>query len=85
MNWNPPCRPPPPIPDSGRAFYQVLLASDVYVLGQANPPADGGRLSAGAQVSLAHWQMQDGNQVIPLFSSLEMLQKSISEPQSYLR
>lgn len=65
-------------------FYQVLLASDVFVLGLANPPADGGQLPAGAQVSLAHWQMQDGTQVIPFFTSLEILQQTISEPQSYL-
>lgn len=67
-------------------FYEVLLNSDVFVLGTAGAPDVDGELNleAGQEVQIQSWEKADGSPVIPFFSSLEVLQKSISSEESYL-
>ncbi len=66
-------------------FYKVLLDSDIYVLGSAGGTGEGIlNLAAGSKVEIVNWEKQDGTPVIPFFSSLEVLQKSIETEQSYM-
>ena len=65
-------------------FFQVLLNSTVYVLGSAGASEGTVSLEAGTRIGIQHWEKRDGTPVIPFFSSLEVLQKSIETEQSYL-
>lgn len=68
-------------------FSSVLLGSTVYVLGNTGSSIEENKvtnLEAGSNVSIQNWEKQDGTPVIPFFSSLEVLQKSIEDEQSYL-
>lgn len=67
-------------------FCEVLLSSQVFLLGTTNEHGNDERvtLEAGTQVQIQHWEKSDGTAVIPFFSSLEVLQKSIESEQSYL-
>lgn len=67
-------------------FCEVLLSSQVFLLGATGSPSIGGEenLEAGSQVQIQHWEKSDGSPVIPFFSSLEVLQKSIDSEESYL-
>jgi hypothetical protein len=66
-------------------FYKVLLGSDIYALGSAGGAGEGEmNLAAGSKVEIVNWEKQDGASVIPFFSSLQVLQKSIETEQSYL-
>jgi hypothetical protein len=65
-------------------FLRVLLNSTVYVLGSAGAGEGTGSLEAGTRIGIQHSEKRDGTPVIPFFSSLEVLQKSIETEQSYL-
>lgn len=68
-------------------FSTVLLESTVYVLSDAGSSVEKDEirtLKAGSNVSIQSWNKDDGTAVIPFFSSLEVLQKSIEDEQSYL-
>jgi len=65
-------------------FLKVLLASKVYVLGDAGASHGQINLEAGSKIKIQHWEKQDGTPVIPFFSSMKVLQKSIETEQSYL-
>lgn len=67
-------------------FYEVLLNSQVYLLGTTGAPGVEGKvnLAQGSTVQLHHWERADGSSVIPFFSSFEVLQRSIESEQSYL-
>lgn len=67
-------------------FYEVLMCSQVFVLGTAGIQSAGGEttLEAGSSIQIQHWEKPDGSPVIPFFSSIEVLQKSIEEEQQYL-
>ena len=68
-------------------FYSALLKSTIYVIGDTgkNSTAAGQQnLEAGSQINIQSWETQDGKPVIPFFSSLETLQKSIDNELSYL-
>ncbi len=57
-------------------FYQTLLTSPVYVLGEKR----------GNEYFFQRWQRQeDGAEIIPFFSNLTILQSSIHEPTSYIK
>lgn len=69
-------------------FYEVLMASEVFVLGQTEQGHGRGgdvNLQAGENVQLQQWQRQDGSAVIPFFSSMNELSASIDEEGSYLK
>lgn len=72
--------------DPGRrpAFYHLLLAAEVYVIGKAGDQTGEKTLQPGSSVHIHHWQTDDGATVIPFFSSVEMLQKTIQKKESYL-
>lgn len=66
-------------------FLKVLLDSTVYILGSAGEAGEGVLdLAAGSEVDIVSWEKEDGALVIPFFSSLQVLQKSIDIEQSYL-
>nr|WP_315447182.1 enhanced serine sensitivity protein SseB [uncultured Pseudomonas sp.] len=65
-------------------FFRILLNSTVYVLGSTDAEDGTVDLEAGSKVSIAHWEKPDGTSVIPFFSSLQTLQKSIDSEESYL-
>lgn len=67
-------------------FYEVLLSSQIFVLGTTGAPGTDGEvnLEAGSKIQIQHWKKADGSPVIPFFSSLEVLQKSINSEESYL-
>lgn len=67
-------------------FCEVLLNSQVFLLGAtAEPGVDGEvNLEAGSKIRIQHWEKADGSPVIPFFSSLEVLKKSIDSEESYL-
>jgi len=65
-------------------FLRTLLNSNVYVLGTAGTGEGKVRLEAGSNISIAHWQKNDDSIVIPFFSSLQTLQRSITSEESYL-
>ncbi|RUO29722.1 endopeptidase IV [Aliidiomarina sedimenti] len=67
-------------------FCEVLLSSKVFVLGTtAEADTDGEvYLEAGSKIQIKHWEKADASPVIPFFSSLEVLQKSIEREESFL-
>lgn len=63
------------------AFYQTLLESTVWVLGDAGQQfagqdATGAEKIAGSELNLLHWEKQDGSSIIPFFSSVEVLERA---------
>jgi SseB protein N-terminal domain/SseB protein C-terminal domain len=67
------------------AFYRTLLESQVFVLGTAGDGGDGKTtLEAGKSVQIQHFENQEGDPVIPLFSSLELLRKTLETEEQYL-
>ncbi len=67
-------------------FCEVLMNSQVFLLGTTGMVTTEGvaHLDAGDTIQIQHWQKPDGTPVIPFFSSLEILQKSIDSEESYL-
>lgn len=66
-------------------FYQVLLESPLWVLGHADQTADGEQqLDAGSAITIQHWETTTHQTTIPVFTSLEVMQQSIDEDESYL-
>ena len=65
-------------------FFKTLLNSTIYVLGTAGTGEGQVNLEAGSNISIAHWQQPDGSAVIPFFSSLQTLQRSIDSEASYI-
>lgn len=76
-------------PGARPAFYRAFLEGDLWVLGYAgeSPSDEAGvvQLPADSTVSIASWQDQEGREVIPVFSSLERLRKSIEQEGRYLK
>ncbi|MGA7586906.1 MAG: enhanced serine sensitivity protein SseB [Rouxiella badensis] len=62
------------------AFYQKLLESTVWVLGDAGQEASEIQqdISAGSELNLLHWEKQDGSSIIPVFSSVEVLERAVA-------
>jgi len=65
-------------------FFKTLLNSTIYVLGTAGAGEGQINLEAGSNISIAHWQKPDGSAVIPFFSSLQTLQRSMDSEESYI-
>lgn len=68
------------------AFSEVLLRSQVYILGTTGSDGADGKvdLESGSKIQIQNWEKEDGSPAIPFFSSLEVLQKSIQGEASYL-
>lgn len=70
-------------------FYAVLMTSQVYIIGQANEATDDGDgeelLEAGSNIQIQHLESPDGSTVVPFFSSLDVLEKSVAEDVPYLQ
>lgn len=62
------------------AFYQTLLDSTVFVLGDAgqdDAEKQGSvAITAGSELNILHWEKQDGSSIIPFFSSVDVLEKA---------
>ncbi|MGI1677803.1 MAG: enhanced serine sensitivity protein SseB C-terminal domain-containing protein [Cellvibrionaceae bacterium] len=68
-------------------FCSVLMSSTIYILGNTGtiPDKPGEvELTAGSSINIVNWEKPDGSPVIPFFTSIEVLQKSIDSEQSYL-
>ena len=63
-------------------FYRALLASEIYLIGSSEP---GGRDAAGQQVTLMQWETERGERMIPFFTSLEEVRRSIDSEEQVLR
>ena len=65
---------------------ELLMRSQVFLLGATGDPVVVGEvnLQAGSEIQIKHWEKPDGSPVIPFFSSLDVLQKSIDSEESYL-
>ena len=73
-------------PASRPDFYRLLVDSEVVVIGNTQRESDGvHNLNAGESVAIQNWQRSDGKQVIPFFTSLDALQRAITEPANYLK
>jgi hypothetical protein len=72
-------------PASRPDFYRLLVGSDVYVIGRTEGGEAGRhRVEPGEKISFQNWKKPDGSPVIPFFTSIEALQKSITSPAGYL-
>src|SRR5690554_7899974 len=51
-------------------FCEVLLSSQVFLLGTTGVPGTDGEvnLEAGSKIQIQHWEKADGSPVIPFFS-----------------
>ncbi|WP_033575656.1 enhanced serine sensitivity protein SseB [Dickeya chrysanthemi] len=67
-------------------FYRVLMESQVFLLGSTDEAVQNGKvnLKAGDKIQIQHWEKPDGAPVVPFFSSLDALQRSIQSEESYL-
>jgi hypothetical protein len=65
-------------------FYRQLLEAEVFVIGDADPRAEGEwTAQEGESISLQHWCKPDGTVVLPFFSSLEALQRALDHQVTY--
>jgi hypothetical protein len=68
-------------------FCSVLLQSTIFVLGDTGErPTEHSEanLAAGSNIRIQNWERPDGSPVIPFFSSLEVLSKSLDSENSYI-
>ena len=67
-------------------FYETLLDSEVYVLGNNNTIQRASRSAkAGEDLDIVHWLRPDDQTVTPMFSSLETMWKTVAQGTDYLR
>ena len=66
-------------------FYQTLMKSAVCIIGQTDNGEEGDTvLKEGSNIQIQNWERDDGTVMIPFFTSVDELQKSITEDVSYL-
>lgn len=66
-------------------FYAKILSSELFVLAAKADVVDGRHiLEEDSEVSLISYQMEDGTPFIPVFTSLQELQRSIEEDLRYM-
>ena len=67
-------------------FYRQLLDADLYLTGgtDSDVPGEGISGPCGDKISMAGWT-RDGKTLVPVFTSLERLNESVSQPISYLQ
>ena len=67
------------------SFYAKLLSSELFVLTAKAEVIEGRHiLEKDSKVSLINYQMADGTPFVPVFTSLQELQRSIQENLSYM-
>lgn len=67
-------------------FYQVLLESSLWVLGHAEENTDGEQhLQPGSAITIQHWETPSHQTTIPVFTSLDVMQQSIDEDETYIQ
>lgn len=67
------------------AFYRALLESEILVLGNTSSGKEGSRVvSEGEKISIVHWMKNDDTPIIPFFTSIEALQRVLTEESSYV-
>src|SRR5580765_5946244 len=72
-------------PEHRPDFYRLLLEAEVYVLtGKRQESHEVRTIAAGEKITIENWTKPDGSPVIPFFSSLEALQRAITEPNGYM-
>lgn len=72
-------------PASRPEFYRTLLESEVFVIGHSDAiTGQRALIPAGAKVQIVHWEKQDGTQVVPFFTSLEALRRSLKEETNFM-
>lgn len=72
-------------PASRPNFYKKLLESEVFVLGFTDSFEEGSKtLAEGSKLSIVNWEKSDGTSVIPFFTSLSALQKTLDEETRYV-
>jgi len=72
-------------PASRPEFYQLLLESEVFVIGHTDTGKEGRiEIPAGAKLSIVNWQKHDGSSFIPFFSSIESLQSALTEEANFV-
>lgn len=64
------------------AFYRALLRSEIYLIGSSSP-IDGD--SAGRELTLMQWETEGGERIVPIFSSLDEVRRSIDSEEDVLR
>lgn len=74
-------------PEATESFYAAFLSAEVFVLtdNQQAPTTEGRQtLEEGTEVSLIHFEMEDGTPFVPVFTSLRELQASIEDDLTYI-
>ena len=72
-------------PASRPDFYKALMASEVLVIGFTDSEGKGPiTVPAGSKLSIMNWKKNDGTPIIPFFTSLEALQRSLKEESKIL-
>jgi len=70
-------------PEYREAFYEKLLASEVFVLG-GEDATEGESVDESDSISLLEWESAEGVRAIPFFTSYDLLEKSVGENHLYL-
>lgn len=67
-------------------FYHALLESDLFVIGKTERGEAGEYVAGpeGEHLSIAGWN-RDGKTLIPVFTSLERMNESVTEPTTYIQ
>ncbi|MCK5895588.1 MAG: enhanced serine sensitivity protein SseB C-terminal domain-containing protein [Cocleimonas sp.] len=67
-------------------FYDLLMASNVFILGSIIDKQDGTfNINEDQEFDIQHWENEEDNSpVIPFFTSMQMLQKAIPEDSAYI-
>lgn len=75
--------------DKEAEFKQLLLDSEVYVLGEISGVTPEGEseeidIDPESDISIVHWRDPSGHEFIPFFTSLDALGEAIDADESYI-
>jgi hypothetical protein len=66
-------------------FYAALLSSDLFILTEGDTQIEGRKkLDADTKIGVVNFVMEDGTAFVPVFTSVEEMQRSVNEDHSYL-
>lgn len=67
-------------------FYQTLLVTDIYVLGEnTSSKMKAYSVKPGDEVEFQHWVLEGERVVVPIFSSIHNIQKAVGYKDNFLR